>query len=101
MDLAKLMFPADIHSRTSIIVAFAVSKSCYLGIFPEDVVCSKTKDYGAQLLSMCDVNRGVAEWLTGGDGMCQWKRLSSEGLQADIHSFKDCRRMDCGGRHHT
>jgi hypothetical protein len=44
------------------------------------------KGFRGSINYMCDVNRGVAEWLTGGDGMCQWKRLSSEGLQADIHN---------------
>lgn len=28
----------------------------------------KTEDSGA----LRDMDRGVAEWLTGGDGLCQW-----------------------------
>lgn len=58
----------------------------------------KTKDSGSiALLSECGVNRRVAEWLTGGDGMCPIERLYSEGLQADIHSFRGEEELIVGG----
>jgi hypothetical protein len=60
------------------------------------------EDKGFRLnCSICDVNRGVAEWLTGGDGMCQWKRLSSEGLQANIHSSRTAGEWIATGDDHN
>lgn len=52
----------------------------------------KTKDSGS--IAMRDVNQGVVEWLTGDDGICQWKASIRKDSQ-----FQRCRRIDHGGRH--